>query len=195
MWDEIYILLSSGKKYRGERERSENRTLPMELKNILEQFPDFQQWVENKKPGPASLSLLMEFSDTKTLQVILNWIGRHRPSHSQGIQILELAGELLLMGTPLDTLFETTTNLENLLKQLKLLRYPMASKQEEQKSKIIQSLSWPRQMKGRWIRQNDLSGLEIQFRCFSIKDLKQKIQGLEHIYNQLEKKGNNLWGS
>ena len=167
----------------------------MELKTILKQCPDFQQWVEDKKPGPASLSVLTEFSDTKTLQEVLNWIGQHRPSHSQGVQILELAGELLLMGTSLNTLFETTSNPESLLKQLKILRYPLTLKQDEKKSQIVQSLPWPRQMKGRWVRQNDRTGLEVQFRSFSLKDLKQKIKNLQHIYSQLEQKGNNLWSS
>ena len=166
----------------------------MKINDILKQFPDFEQWVKDKKLDFASLSLLTEFSDIQTIQTLLAWISRNRPSHSQGIQILELAGELLLMGSPLDALFETTQTTEDLLKNLKKRRYPLSSKKEEDKAHIIQSLPWPKQMKGRWIRQNDKTGLEVQFRCFSMKDFKQKIQNLQHVISEIEEK-NNLWNS
>ena len=167
----------------------------MKIKDVLKQFPDFEKWVKDKKLEFASLSLLTELSDIQIAQPLLAWISRNRPSHSQGIQILEMTGELLLMGRSLNALFETTQNPEDLLKNLKQLRYPLTSGQEEQKTKIVKALPWPKQMKGRWIRQNDKTGLEVQFRCFSMKDFKQKIQNLQHIISELEEKRNDLWSS
>ena len=167
----------------------------MELKKILTQFPDFQKWVKERKLDSGHLSLLTELSDKKKLPSLLNWISKNKPSHSKGIQIMELAGELLLMGSSLDDIFETTQRPEDLLKQLKKLRYPLTSKQEEQKTKKVQNLPWPRQMKGRWIRQNDRTGLEIQFQCFSMKEFKQKIQNLQYVADQIEKKEPDLWNS
>lgn len=165
----------------------------MKITDILKQFPDFQQWVKDKKLTSSHLSPLTEFSDIQRLQALLNWIGRNRPSHSQGVQILELAGELLLMGISLDAAFETTQNPEILLKKLKKLRHPLASTEEERKSNIVQALSWSKQMKGRWIRQNDRTGLEVQFQCFSMKEFKQKIQNLQHIVRQMEEQKKNPW--
>ena len=165
----------------------------MKINDMLKQFPDFQQWVKDKKVTTSHLSLLTEFSDTQTPQSLLNWIGRNQPSHSQGIQMLELAGELLLMGITLNDTFETTQTPEILLQKLKTLRHPLASKKEEQKTKMIQALPWSKHMKGRWIRQSDRTGLEVQFRCFSMKELKQKIQSLQHIVQQMEEKKKNPW--
>ena len=165
----------------------------MKINDILKQFPDFQQWVKNKKLTAFHLSLLTEFSDMQILQALLSWIGRNRPSHSQGVQVLELAGELLLMGIPLDAVFETSQKPEILLKKLKKLRHPLASKKEEQKANIVQAFPWPEQMNGRWIRQNDRTGLEVQFRCFSTKEFKQKIQSLQHIVRHMEEKKQNPW--
>ena len=165
----------------------------MEIDTILKQFPDFQRWMKDKKLASSHLSLLTEFSDIQALQTLLSWIGWNRPSHSQGIQILELAGELLLMGVSLNTAFEATEKPEILLKNLKKLRHPLASNKEEQKTRMIQALPWAEQMKGRWIRQNDRTGLEIQFRCFSIKEFKQKIQSLQHIIQEMEEKKKDPW--
>ncbi|MCY4512678.1 MAG: hypothetical protein OXB86_03210 [Bdellovibrionales bacterium] len=167
----------------------------MKLKKILTQFPNFHQWVKDRKLDPGHLSLLTEFSDIQKLQPLLTWINKNNPTHSKGLQILEMAGELLLMGTSLDTIFDAAQNPEELLKQLKKLRYPLTSKQEEQKTKRVQNLPWPRQMKGRWIRQNDKTGLEIQFQCFSMKEFKQKIQNLQHIADQMEEEEPDLWNS
>lgn len=167
----------------------------MKINDILKQFPDFEQWVKDKKLDFSGLSLLTEFSDTQKPQALLNWISQNRPSHSQGIQILELAGELLLMGRPLNAILETAQNSEDLLRSLKQLRYPLTSGQEEKKTKIVRALPWPKHMKGRWIRQNDKTGLEVQFQCFSMKEFKQKAQSLQHIINEIEEKGNSLWNS
>lgn len=167
----------------------------MKLKKILTQFPDFQKWVKNRKSDFSHLSLLTEFSDLQKLQSLLNWISKNNPSHSKGIQTLELAGELLLMNVSLDAIFNTTQNPEELLKQLKKLRHPIASEQEERRSKIVQNLPWQRHTKGRWIRQNDKTGLEVQFQCFSMKEFKQKLQNLQHIAEQMEKEAPDLWNS
>ena len=131
---------------------------------------------------------------TKSPAPLLEWIARHSPSHSQGAQILELGGELLLMGWELAPLLQKESSSKNLLAGLRSLRRPMASAKARQKEDVLKTLPWPRAMKGQWIRQGDQSGLEIRFQSFSLKDLGQKIKSLERIYKQLEKRSNGLWG-
>ena len=158
------------------------------MKNIFQQFPDFHKWVTDKKPDPGALSLFRELSDTNKARDLLTWLGQNRPSCSLGVQILETAGELLLMGKDLSSVFKETERPERLLKKLMKLRYPQATKRDEQKAKEIQRLPWPGGIKARWFRQNDTAGLEIRFVCFSPKDFQRKIQGLDRVYEQLKKK-------
>ena len=161
----------------------------MNLKENNPAFPSFNQWQKDKKL--PHLSILTELKDHKSLSLLLNWLGEHRPTHSQGLEILQLSGELLLMGKNLDSLFKQTTQAEKLLLKLRQLRNPLSSQKMELKSRLIQDLPWLPQIKGRWVRQNDSTGLEIQFKSFSLKDLQQKIKNLNKVYDEIEKK--KLW--
>ncbi len=164
----------------------------MDLSQILNQSPHFKSWVENKKLNPKELSILTEFSKMDSIQPILKWIGKNQPSHSQGSQILELSGELLLMGKSLKTLFEQESNSKFLLKKLKDLRQPLSAKQDKMRSQIVKNLPWSSFIKGKWVRKNDRGFLEVSFQSSSLKDLEQKIKNLEQIRNtiKMEKK---LW--
>ena len=164
------------------------------MENIFHQFPDFHKWVTDKKPDPGALSLFRELSDTNKARDLLTWLGQNRPSCSLGVQILETAGELLLMGKDLSSVFKETERPEGLLKKLMKLRYPQATQRDEEKGKQVLSLPWPGGVKARWLRQNDTSGLEVRFVCFSLKDFKRKVQGLDLVHKQMKEDGGKLWG-
>ena len=166
----------------------------MDLSQILNQSPDFKSWVENKKLSARELSILTEFSELDSIQMVLEWIGKNQPSHSQGAQILELSGELLLMGKSLKLLFEQELNPKLLLKKLQNLRHPLSSKRDDLRSKIIKSLPWSSFIKGKWVRENDSGYLEVSFQSSSVKDLEKKIKNLEQIKETI-KKENKLWSN
>ena len=165
----------------------------MELSNIFDQFPKFYSWAENKKLQPKELSILTEFKDSSSVKPLIQWITNYKPTHSQGVQILELGGELILMNKTFDSVLLKETNAGCLINGLKKLRLPNNSARNEEKSKIVNSLDWPSSIQAKWIRQNDRGALSIQFKSFSMKDFKQKIQKLNSVYNQLNESNEKLW--
>ena len=150
--------------------------------------PLFCKWLEEKKLSSSELSILKQLSEEQALP-LLDWIGAHSPSHSQGVEILELSGELLLMDKLPRAVFQALQEPKALLKKLRGLRYPLTLGEDEKKFQYIKTLPWSKQLKGQWIRKNDKSGLHITFTVFSLKDFHGKIKSLETLYNQLKKEG------
>ena len=165
----------------------------MKLSKIFDQFPKFHEWAKSKKLTSKELSILTEFQNSSPLQPLIQWIENHKPTHSQGTQILELGGELLLMDKPFHSLLSEKTKASFLIEQLKKQRLMESSVRDENKSKIVNSLPWSSSIQAKWIRQGDRGALSVQFQSFSLKDFKQKIQKMESIYNQLNKKAEKLW--
>ena len=165
----------------------------MELSQIFKRFPAFYRWSAKKKLNSKDLSLLTEFKDSSAFESLIQWIEKREPGHSEGRQILDLGGELLLMGRSLKALLERETKAPELIEKLKKLRWPETMGRDEKKSKIIDSLNWPNSIKARWIRQNDRGALSIHFQSFSLRDMKQKIQKLNSAYKQLCGSSEKLW--
>lgn len=164
----------------------------MELSKIFNHAPSFKSWVENKKLNSKELTVLTEFSGFHEVQDLIDWIVQCQPSHSQGAQILELGGELLLAGKSISSLTKKEQNPKTLLKKLKILRYPLASQKDKNKEQEVKQLPWSSLMQGKWIRQGDQSGLEVSFKSFSLKDLENKIKTLETIKNFI-KTNKKIW--
>ncbi len=165
----------------------------MELSEIFNQFPTFHQWVKEKKITEKDLSILTEFKNCSTIKPLLKWIENYKPTHSQGVQILDLGGELLLMDKSLNQILLKEQKVSLLIEKLKKLRKPKSSVHDEERSKIVAGLSWTNSIKAKWIRQNDRGALSIHFNSFSMKDFKQKIQKLNSIYKQLNDSSKKLW--
>ena len=142
----------------------------------------------DKKLRPLDLSILTELKGgVLDLKPLVEWVAIHRPSHSQGKQILEIAGELILMGQHLSPLLQRETRGPVfLLKALRELRFPESQAQDKKNAEMIARLPWSHSVKARWIRENDRAGLSVQFNSFSLRDFKQKIQKLESVYQELK---------
>ena len=163
----------------------------MKWDQIKKQYPLFFKWAEEKKLSEKEIRILKQLSEKESLP-LLSWIAEYRPSYSQGVEILELSGELLLMGQlPLD-IFQNSKEPATLLQKLKKLRYPLSVGKEEERSEYLKKLPWPRGLKGKWIRWNDKSGLHIHFQAFSFRELSEKIKAMETLYKQL-KKSRKFW--
>ena len=165
----------------------------MEISLIFKKFPPFHQWVKDKKLNTKELTILEEFKKDSPIKSLLLWIANHKVTHSEGLQILDYAGELILMNENLDSLFQKQTKASALIEQLKKLRNPKSSARSAKKSQIVKHLPWNPSIKAKWLRQNDKEGIFISFPIFSLKDFKQKIQNLNSIYKQLEESKNKLW--
>lgn len=159
--------------------------------DIKRKHPLFFKWAEEKQLSEKKLRILKQLSEKESLP-LLSWIAKNRPSHSQGAEILELSGELLMMDQlPLD-IFPNSKEPAALLKKLKRLRYPLSFAKDESRSEYLKTLPWSKGLKGKWIRLNDKSGLNIHLTAFSLKELSEKIKALETLYKQLKKEGA-LW--
>ena len=162
----------------------------MKLELIFKEFPVFNKWAVEKKLNATHLSILTEFNQLETIKNLIHWIETHLVSHSEGVQILDLAGELLLMDkniTPLLKQHQTTTPL---IKELKKLRFPNSSLSEEKKRELLNKMDLGSSIQAKWMRQKDRTGLQLQFTSFSPRDFKQKIEKLKSLYNE-----NKLWDS
>ena len=165
----------------------------MELLKIFHQFPVFYKWAKDKQLNPKDLTIVTEFKSISPLKPLIQWIESHKPTHSQGIQILELGGELLLMNKPVHSLLEKEKKAASLIEQLKKLRLAESLSRDDKKSKIVNSLAWSHAIKAKWIRQNDRGALSIHFQSFSLRDFQQKIQKLNSVYKQLSEGSEKLW--
>ena len=165
----------------------------MELSLIFKSFPLFHKWVKEKKLNTKELTILEEFENLSKIKPLLQWIETYKVTHSEGIQILEYAGELLLMNQDLNSLFQKQKKASLLIEQLKKLRHPESSSRDEEKSQMATNLNWSPSIKAKWVRKNDKGGLSVSFHSFSLRDLKQKIQNLNSIYKQLEETSDKLW--
>jgi len=165
----------------------------MKLSEIFNRFPKFKKWADSKKLNSKELTILTELKNCHSLSSLIQWIENHKPTHSQGIQILELGGELFLMDKLFESLLTKEIQPHSLIEQLKKLRLPETYSRDKKKSQIVKSLSWPPSIQARWLRQGDRGALSVQFKSFSMKDFKQKIQKLNSIYDQLRKEPEKLW--
>ena len=143
----------------------------MKISEVLKKFSNFQSWMDSKKLNQKDIDILTEFPDSKIIEPVLNWISKNQPSHSQGQQILELSGELLLMKKSINPILETEQDSKKLITLLKKLRYPVSSNQDDKNSSIVNSLPWPSSIKARWVRQNDQGSLEISFKSNSLNGI------------------------
>ena len=151
----------------------------------------FCKWAEEKKLSSKELRILNQLPKEQA-HPLLDWIASYKPSHSQGVEILELSGELLLMECLPAEIFQSHQEPNSLLKKLRQLRYPLTLGADERKSQYIKTLSWSKKLKGQWIRKNDKSGLNISCTAFCLKDFYENIKSLERLYTQI-KKEETLW--
>ena len=160
----------------------------MTLSDVFKKSPRFYNWTQQKSLQASHLSLLEEFEDFTALQTLLEWIAQHSPTHSEGLQILETGGELILMGHSIQALLQKNQQSKTLIQELKKLRYPIRSAQQDRQKKILSEIALGKDFKIKTLTQGDQSGLSIEFKSFQLRDFKQKIQKLNNIYEQLQKK-------
>ena len=71
-----------------------------------------------------------------------------------------------------------------LIKKLKKLRFPESTLREERKKEILEKLGDSVQLQ--WAREKEKTGLQVQFKSYSAKDLQQKIEKLSKLCHNEE---------
>ncbi len=108
-----------------------------------------------------------------------------RPSFSEGLQMLELFTDLLLMDYS-EALFLKTDDLETWKCYLQNLRYPMTTYHDEAMKNKFQNLPWPNGAKTKFERRGDRAGVEFKFFISSEADLTKLIASLERVKAELK---------
>ena len=156
----------------------------MNLELIFKEFPVFHKWTLEKKLNETDLSILTEFSQSEPIKQLILWIENHFVSHAHGVQILDLAGELLLANKKINHVLQNHTDSSSLLKELRKHRFPESSLREEKKQQFLNQLNLGKSIKAKWVREKDRTGVQLEFKSFSPKDLKQKIERLKSLFNE-----------
>ena len=163
----------------------------MKIQSIFKTFPLFYSWTQQKNVQETELSILSDFKNITDIKALIEWIELQSPTHSEGIQILETGGELILMGQSLQPLLKQNKKASSLIKELRRLRFPISSAQQDRQKQILSQIPTAKNFKIKAVREQDRSALSIEFKSFNLRDFKQKIQNLNSIQEQLKEK--NFW--
>jgi hypothetical protein len=149
----------------------------------------FQNWCADKKVGPQDLSPLLAAGalDLKPLFLKILNLGL---SKSQGVQALETAVELLLMGIS-ETDLQLLASDENLaaeawLELLKQKRFPEAFARDNAIQENMKNLPWPGSSQARWARYGDKSGIELKIFVSNPSYLKKHMKSLSRVQDLMD---------
>lgn len=146
----------------------------------------FQDWVAEKAIGPQELGIFMSVSAqqlTPALQKIVN----ENLSRQNGIQALELFGELLLLNHEIENL--TSGQGDAWLKNLRQQRFPLTQKKDLAAEKSLSHLPWPTSVQSKWVRRGDKGGVEIKFFVATPLELSRTLQNLRKLEETLPEGG------
>jgi hypothetical protein len=139
----------------------------------------------------ASLRLLFKNNfDEEGMNILLSKLTSLSPSHQKGLQALDLAAELLLLPVNVDKVVDGSANIESWLLHLQQLRRPESHRRDQREQNLLKELPLPRNIKVRWERRNDTTGVEVRFFVSSAREFKDRLDQLSKIKEQI---GDELW--
>lgn len=153
------------------------------------EFTRLKNWLELKKSGLKKtpfLGLIKTPEMHDQIEQIVDQLLQTKASFSEGIQILELSTELLLLEKkPAYSGNSTTEWIQN----LKILRYPSSHQIQKNKEDLFLKLPWPHGSKIKFERRGDRTGVELKCFISSEVDLTKMLAALERVQTELK---NNL---
>lgn len=118
---------------------------------------------------------------------ILSLLVSIKPSKSQFCQLLELCGELVLMGTAIEDLVEIL-RAPKALEELRKKRFPVTTGKDLEFKNSLQSFSWPKAVSAQPLRKGDLQGLEIKFFVKDAAELEKNLTALLTVASDWKQK-------
>ena len=146
----------------------------------------FTQWATDKKVKDSDLHftrVLKSPQHQEIFKFLSNQLADLRPSFSEGLSVLELLTELILIGHNED-LFLNTANLTSWQTHLRQLRFPMTTEKDSFLKTKFENLPWPQGAKVKFERRGDRSGAEIKFFVSTSTDLTKLISALERVQQE-----------
>lgn len=146
-----------------------------------------QNWLKSKNAESTDLpfiSLLKTDLQKSILVQVIEQFNLLRPSFSEGIKILELTTELILMNSS-EEIFEHTTSVASWMTHLNKLRYPVTATRDDELEKKMLSMPWPYGSKVKFERRGDRAGVELKMFITSEADLIKTLSALERVKEQI----------
>lgn len=162
------------------------------LKQILKLSSTAQSWIDEKKLKPSDLEILNCFEEVAPLEAVFSKFTLIQPSKQQGVEILELYGELTLAGEVHLPLAEMRTA-DLWLLDLRRRRYPLRETSSGAAQKKLEALAWPQRTKAQLKKAGDQDLLEISFQASSAADFQKKLAQLAQMQKSIEEV--RLWTS
>jgi hypothetical protein len=150
----------------------------------------FKTWSEAKKVKESDLIFTRALKSPVHLDLfhkLADQVAGLNPSFSEGLQILELITDLILMGHQ-EELFAQALNVESYKSYLKSLRYPQTTQRDENLKSKLESLPWPYGAKVKFERRGDRAGVELKLFISSEIDLTKILASLERVKQDLSAK-------
>ena len=152
-----------------------------------------QTWLQAKNAGPQDLRFLSLLKTTEQIQkfaLLTESFFQSNPSYSEGLQVLEIIVDLILMDRdaqipPFDSNDKNQLP-KNILKwrnRLFEIRNPNTTVKDDLRKAQLESLNWPQGSKIKVERRGDRHGAEFKVFISSSADLTKIIANLESLKN------------
>ena len=144
---------------------------------------EFLAWLHEKNVRAQDLASAILIKPGQ-LEKFLGDFLKLNPSKSEGVQILELLIDLILLEKPKEILSSSLQqkNASAALVQLKELRYPQTTRRDRLQSHI--NLSWPQNVNAKFQRRGDRAGFDLQVFVGNSNELKKTINHLEKVIEE-----------
>ncbi len=151
------------------------------LHRLLDVPEAMQKWVEEKDLSVRDLMILLSFDSLKSLQPCFQFLSEKSCSKSEGVKILELYGELVLLDRDAATALSLATSAGEALRSLEFLRYPMRKSMQNNLEEKLKSVEMPVRTQARFLTQGDETSLELKLQAKNPEDLKKRLESLQKL--------------
>lgn len=151
------------------------------LHRLLDVPENMQVWIEEKDLSFRDLMILLSFDSLKTLQPCFNFMTETLCSKSEGVKILELYGELILLDRDAHTTLSVATNASEAIRGLEFLRYPVRKSTQNTLEEKLKTVEMPMRTQARFLTQGDETSLELKLQAKNPEDLKKRLESLQKM--------------
>lgn len=149
---------------------------------------DFDTWSVEKKIKDSDLIFKKSIKSdyhSELFKKLANQMALLNPTFAEGLQILELLTDLILMGHDED-LFINSEDLSAWKISLKKMRYPQTNERDEELKNKFEKLPWPHGSKIKFERRGDRAGVELKIFLSSETDLTKALASLERVKDEMK---------
>lgn len=151
--------------------------------HLIQSLPaEFSKWSDQKQLGINDLAVLFCFKDLKEFHPVLRKIASDSLSKSQGVQMIELAGELWLaekQSEVIETLKSESSH--HMLSELKRLRYPVTTERHNDRKSRLSQIAWPKGTSAHLQQKGDANVVELKILTSGAEELSRQLEQLSRL--------------